>query len=123
MSKIYKIDNNTNEVIEVFNAVSSITMDVSIYRVLNGDKLVYRDGYKYRRGEDIILNEDSNYVIKDKIHVDDKRDKMYKKYSYAIELIKKGNISNKDICRLCKCYGISISEPTCKKLREEFGKK
>ena len=35
MSKIYKIDNNTNEVIEVFNAVSSITMDVSIYRVLN----------------------------------------------------------------------------------------
>lgn len=123
MSKIYKIDNNTNRIIQVYNSVSSITTDVSIYRVLNGKKLLYKDGYKYRKEKDIIVNEDSSIVIKDNIHVDDKHEKMLKKYSFAIELIQKGTVTNKDICRICKCYGINLSEPTCKKLRDEFGNK
>ena len=120
MEKIYKIDITDMSIIDCYDKVSDIVSgDTSIYRVLNGEASVYKDGYLYRRACDIIINNDSGTVC-DKLHVKTKKDKDYIKYGFVIDLIRKGELSNSEICVLCKQYGIKISEPTCRKLRKKY---
>ena len=115
--KFYKIDPETMEIAGEYNKVSEITSDNHIYRVLNGEKYLYSDGYIYRKSMDVEVN--GNKVV-DKLYVKDKRDKMEDKYSKVIELLKSGNLSISEVCKLASMYGCKISEPTCRKLKREF---
>jgi len=118
-NRIYKIDPVNMRVVSEYNNIKEITDKVWIYKVINGERNVFSDGYIYRREEDVYIDKESGRVS-DKIHRLDKNDKMEIKYARVIELLKASNLRIPEICELCKQYGIKISEPTCRKLRNKF---
>ena len=86
--------------------------------VLNGKKEKCKDGYLYRREEDIII--ENNIVISDRLRYKTKREKMYDKYENVIKIIQMSNLKIPELCKLCESYGYKISEPTCRLLKKEF---
>lgn len=118
--KIFKIDLSSMKIIEEYSKVTDIDgiQNNDIYKVLSGKKEKYKDGYLYRREEDIIIEND--IVISDRLRNKTKREKMYDKYENVIKIIEMSNLKISELCKLCESYGYKISEPTCRLLKKEF---
>ena len=116
---IYKIDYSTMSIVDEFKKISDITSDKNIYRVLRGEKVVYDDGYMYRKDCDIEIDQNTGKVV-DKLCAKTKDEKMYIKYDYVINLLKNTTLSLSEICRESNLHGCKISEPTCRMLKEKY---
>lgn len=118
--KIYKINPTTMLITDTYNKVSDITSDRDIYRVINGNKQIFKDGYMYRKACDITINNETG-VVTDLLSAKSKRDKAYNKYEYTINLLNNSNYSISEICELSRKQGIKVCEATCRKLKKEYG--
>ena len=118
--KIFKIELPSMKIIKEYSKVNEIEgIQINdIYKVLNGKKEKCKDGYLYRREEDIII--ENNIVISDRLRYKTKREKMYDKYENVIKIIQMSNLKIPELCKLCESYGYKISEPTCRLLKKEF---
>lgn len=121
MPKIYKINPVDMTIVHAYDRVSDITTDKHVYRTLNGQQYKYKDGFIYRYKKDVEIDTDNNIVINDKFTPLTNTDKLYKKYTYPITLLRTTTYSIKEICNLTKhCEGYTLSEPTCRKLKKLF---
>ena len=118
--KIYKINVSSMSIIATYNKVSDITPDRDIYRVINGNKQIFKDGYMYRKACDITINNETG-IVTDLLSAKSKRDKIYDKYEYTINLLNNSNYTIQEICELSKKQGIKVCEATCRKLKKEYG--
>lgn len=118
--KIYKINVTTMTVVDTYDKVSNITSDRDIYRVLNGNKQIFKDGYMYRKACDITINNETG-IVTDLLSAKSKKDKIYNKYEYTINLLNNSNYTIPEICELSKKQGIKVCEATCRKLKKEYG--
>ena len=116
---IYKIDYSTMSIVDKFKKISDITSDKNIYRVLRGEKVVYDDGYMYRKDCDIEIDQNTGKVV-DKLRAKTKDEKKYMKYEYVINLLKNTSLSLSEICRESNLHGCKISEPTCRELKQKY---
>ena len=118
--KYYKIDVSTMLIVGEYKKISEVTKDREIYRVINGERKVFKDGYMYRKVSDVLINKEDGTVT-DLLGAKSKRDKKYKKYEYTINLLNNSNYSIQEVCELSRSNGIKICEATCRKLQKEYG--
>ena len=118
--KIYKINISTMSIVSVYNKVTDITQDRTIYRVLNGSRQTFKDGYMYRKSSDISIDKQTG-VVTDLLPSKSKRDKTYDKYEYTINLLNNSNYTIPEICKMSRKQGIKVCEATCRKLKKEYG--
>ena len=124
--KIYQINPIDNKIIAVFNKVSEIpNHDKHIYRVITGEQKTFKDGYIYRKQKDVIIdNENPGTISVDKLQEakqTEHSEKLYQKYKVPIELLRNNqDYTFKQIIELSKQLGITISEPTLRKLKNMY---
>lgn len=117
--KYYKIDVSTMLIVNEYKKINEVTKDREIYRVINGEKKVFKDGYMYRKVSDVLINKEDGTVT-DLLSAKSKMDKKYDKYEYTINLLNNSDLSISEICVMSRKQGIKICEATCRRLQKEY---